>query len=127
MNLTQWATGVAPIFKHRAARSQRPTSGDLSAQFLRVPPAGQRRNRPSQSRSALLRYLIGRESLLLRERPVPAVRLLDGRSGQITARGLGRHPKATPEVEPPTFCFSGLRITMQDWPRRSPCLFSGMR
>jgi hypothetical protein len=27
-------------------------------------------------------------------------------------------------VEPPTFRFSGLRITIQDWPRRSPCLLS---
>jgi hypothetical protein len=27
-------------------------------------------------------------------------------------------------VEPPTFRFSGLRITVQDRPRRSLCLFS---
>ena len=30
-------------------------------------------------------------------------------------------------VEPPTFRFSGLRIIMQDWPRKSLCLLSGMR
>jgi hypothetical protein len=30
-------------------------------------------------------------------------------------------------VEPPTFRFSGLRTTVQDWPRRSICLLSGPR
>jgi hypothetical protein len=30
-------------------------------------------------------------------------------------------------VEPPTFRFSGLRITVQDWPRRSTWLLSDPR
>jgi hypothetical protein len=30
-------------------------------------------------------------------------------------------------VEPPTFRFSGLRIAMQDGPRRSPCLLSDLQ
>jgi hypothetical protein len=30
-------------------------------------------------------------------------------------------------IEPPTFRFSGLRITVQDWPRWSPCLLSDPR
>jgi hypothetical protein len=30
-------------------------------------------------------------------------------------------------VEPPTFRFSGLGITMQEWPWTSPCLLSDLR
>ncbi len=30
-------------------------------------------------------------------------------------------------IEPPTFRFSGLRITVQDWPQRSPGLLSDLR
>src|SRR5215470_12616958 len=83
------------------------------------------RGRPVNQTARRRAVVVGFVGILVRETAVLAItfalflRFLQVRGlvDALRSGGQGR-------VEPPTFRFSGARITVQDWPRQSPCLLS---
>jgi len=103
----------SPCSRGRRASRPRRSRRDLARLLARPPRACRWRGRPLRP---------GRQRLVLANPLATKVRSHDHQQRLRCSEGVVRGG-----VEPPTFRFSGLRITVQDQPQRSPCLPSGLR